>query len=237
MAPTLLFAAMLGHIMPSKDLSNRHDSEDDHGDTERGPSGPGTSQDQAFDGDNNDGDEGDQDIEDLYDYEEKQELDTAVAEEENERRSGKGRGVPLTPSGTMSSSSMNGFSRPLLPRWLVKIKEVLFASHDDHDDFVPNYRRLPIISGSLIPFSILLEIPGLTEHWYVRTEGNQVVESRPNPPLVIVAMSFSMALALLANAALVYRFLERRVKASTIVCIVSLTLHGTVVVFTLRHTT
>jgi len=66
MAPTLLFAAMLGHIMPSKDLSNRHDSEDDHGDPERGP---GTSQDQAFDEDNNDGDEGDQDIEDLYDYE------------------------------------------------------------------------------------------------------------------------------------------------------------------------
>jgi len=231
MAPTLLFAAMLGHIMPSNDLSNHHDSEDDHGDPERGgPSGPGTGQDRAFDGDNNDGDDGDQDIEDLYDYEEKRELDAAVAEEENRRRPGQGRGVPLTPSGTVSSST---FSRPSLPRWLVKIKEVLFASHDDHDhdDFVPNYRTLPIISGSLIPFSILLEIPGLTEHWYVRMDGNQVVESRPNPPLVIVAMSFSMALALLANAALVYRFLERRVKASTIVCIIALTLHGTAISF------
>ena len=229
MAPTLLFAAMLGHILPAKDPSNSHDSEDDHEDPERGD--PGTSQGQAFDEDNNDGDDGDQEMEDIYEYEEKRELETAAAEEENVGRPGQGQGVPLTPSATMSSSSMHNFSRPLLPRWLLKIKEVLFASHDDHDEYVPNYRRLPIISGSLIPFSILLEIPGLTEHWYVRTDGNQIVETRPNPPLVIVAMSFSMALALLANAALVYRFLERRVKASTIVCIIALTLHGKAVSF------
>jgi len=230
MAPTLLFAAILGRNLPEKDSSNEHDSEDEHRDPERG--GPGTSQDQALDGDNNDGDEADQDIEDLYDDEEKRELDTVA--EENERRQGQGQGVPLESTATtISSSSMNTFTRPLLPRWLVKIKEVLFATHDERDEYAPNssYRRLPIISGSLIPFSILLEIPGLTEHWYVKTDGNQIVESRPNPPLVIVAMSFSMALALLANAALVYRFLERRVKASTIVCIISLTLHGTVIPF------
>lgn len=235
MAPTLLFAAMLGHILPAKDPSNSHDSEDDHEDPERGD--PGTSQGQAFDEDNNDEDDADQEMEDLYDYEEKRELETAAAKEENERRPGQGQGVPLEPSATMSSSSMHNFSRPLLPRWLLKIKEVLFASHDDHDEYVPNYRRLPLISGSLIPFSILLEIPGLTEHWYVRTDGNQIVETRPNPPLVIVAMSFSMALALLANAALVYRFLERRVKASTIVCIIALTLHGEAIFFLYFDTT
>ena len=238
MAPTLLFAAFLSHILPAKDSSNEHhDSEDDHGDPERGsPSGSGTNQDEAFDGDNNEREEADQEIEDPYDDEEKREVDTVDAAEDNgnEGRPSQGRGVPLTTTNTMSSSSMH-ISRPLLPKWLVKVKDVLFASHDDRDEFVPNYRRLPIISGSLIPFSILLEIPGLTEHWYVRTQGNQTVESRPNPPLVIVSMSFSMALALLANVALVYRFLERRVKTSTIVCIIALTLHGTTHLLLLRH--
>jgi len=92
--------------------------------------------------------------------------------------------------------------------------------------YLPNYRRAPIISGSLIPFSILLEIPGLTEHWDVRTYGNQIVETRENPPLVVVALTISMVLAVIANVALIYRFLERRVKTMTIISIVALTLHG-----------
>lgn len=233
MAPTLLFAAILGRLLPGKDSSNEEDPE------RGGPSDSGTGQDQAFDGDNNDGDDADNDIDDLYDDEEKRELDSAAEEEENERREGRGQGVPLESTATTtstSSMSTNTFLRPSLPRWLVKTKDVLFASHDDErDEYVPNYRRLPIISGSLIPFSILLEIPGLTEHWYVKTNGNQVVEARPNPPWVIAAMSLSMALALLANVALVYRFLERRVKKSTIVCIISLSLHGTVISFLYFH--
>ena len=33
------------------------------------------------------------------------------------------------------------------------------------DEFIPNYRWLPILSGITIPFIILLQIPGLTERW------------------------------------------------------------------------
>lgn len=36
--------------------------------------------------------------------------------------------------------------------------------HTD-DEFIPNYRWLPILSGVTIPFAILLQIPGLTERW------------------------------------------------------------------------
>jgi hypothetical protein len=126
------------------------------------------------------------------------------------------------------SSSIKTFYRPSLPSCLVKIKEVLFGPLQDREEFfkLPTYRRAAIISGNLIPFAILLEVPGLTENWYVRTDGHQIVESRKNPPWVIASLSISLALAVLANIALVYRFLERLPKRSTIVSIISLTIHG-----------
>jgi potassium channel subfamily K, other eukaryote len=92
--------------------------------------------------------------------------------------------------------------------------------------FVPNYRWTPIISGVVVPFSILLEIPGLTEHWYIRTEANNIVESRSNPPILDIGLAISMACALAANICLVMRFLEKRVKTVTLLTIVFLTIHG-----------
>jgi hypothetical protein len=224
MAPTLLSAAILAHIFPQRHSQDHPDSEADQEleDPEKGASSPsGTSPDQAFDGDNNDeGDDAEQ--------EEVEENDDFDANEDSDRRPG--QGVPLAFTETISSSSMITFSRHSLPKWLLRIKEVLFTSHQSSSSedvsSLPNYRRIPIISGSLIPFAILLEIPGLTEHWYVRTSDRQIIETRPNPPLVIISMSFSMALAVLANIALIQRFLERHVKRNTIICIVALTLHG-----------
>lgn len=95
------------------------------------------------------------------------------------------------------------------------------------EKFVPNYRWTPIISGVVVPFSILLEIPGLTEHWYIRTEANNIVESRSNPAILDIGLAISMACALAANICLVMRFLEKRVKTVTLLTIVFLTIHGT----------
>jgi potassium channel subfamily K len=209
--------------------------EPDRGDPEKGDtsgSGTGTIQEQAFDGD---GDDADQEMEDLDDFEENQGVEPGDGgEDEGEAR----QGVPLTSTGTMSSSSSHTatFSRPSLPRWLVKIKDVLFVSHQDHEDYLPDYRRAVIISGSLIPFSILLEIPGLTEHWYVRTYGVQIIETQTNPPWVVIALSFSLALGVLANIALLNRFLERHVKRNTIISILALTIHGNALLFSYTST-
>lgn len=112
------------------------------------------------------------------------------------------------------------------PRWLSRVKEYIFPPKEDLDSFIPNYRYTPIISGVIIPFSILLEIPGLTEHWYIRTENNQTVEYRPNPIILDVGMGFSIACALIANVCLIMRFLEKRVKTMTILCTILLTIHG-----------
>ncbi|KAF9236055.1 hypothetical protein BU15DRAFT_77364 [Melanogaster broomeanus] len=84
------------------------------------------------------------------------------------------------------------------------------------------------------------EIPGLTERWYIRTDGPTVVETRPNPVILDIGLAFSMACALLANACLIMRFLEKRVKTMTILCTVFLSIHDiiniiAVVIFGVEH--
>ncbi|KAJ7056198.1 hypothetical protein C8F01DRAFT_993501 [Mycena amicta] len=124
------------------------------------------------------------------------------------------------------SSSLSLIAREK-PGWYLKLKELLNpkTTQQDLESYVPNYRYTPILSGIVIPFSILLEIPGLTEHWYVRTENNQIVDRRKNPAILNIGLGFSMACALAANACLVVRFLEKKVKLMTIGCIVFLTIH------------
>ena len=91
----------------------------------------------------------------------------------------------------------------------------------------PTYRTLPIISGILIPFSLLLSIPSLTSHWHIRTDSNSVtIETHSDPLLLTLGMGFSMACGVLANICLVIRFAERNVLRMTWLCILFLTLHG-----------
>jgi hypothetical protein len=113
------------------------------------------------------------------------------------------------------------------PTWFQKVKSFVFPPKEDIESFIPNYRHIPIISGLLIPFSILLEIPGLTEHWYIRAENNKVVEHRSNPVLLNAALGISLACAVIANICLIARFLDQRVKTMTILCVIFLTTHGT----------
>jgi hypothetical protein len=88
------------------------------------------------------------------------------------------------------------------------------------------YRLMPIFSGIMVPFSIMLAIPSFTGHWYVRTEDNVTTEIRANSVLLDIALAFSMACAVLANVFLVIRFAERCVKQMTLAAIAFLTLHG-----------
>jgi len=131
-------------------------------------------------------------------------------------------------------------SRPSRPSALVRAlaatKRFFFAEDKTlQEGYIPNYRcassvpphpipfvqplpvrYLPILSGLIIPFAILLEsgsplysphpnsyrhlsVPGLTSQWYIRTYGFVTVETRENPPVLYAAMAISITLAVIAN--------------------------------------
>ncbi|SGY76217.1 BQ5605_C005g03475 [Microbotryum silenes-dioicae] len=71
-------------------------------------------------------------------------------------------------------------------------------------------------------------IPGLTERWYVRTAGYNVVETQPNPAILDVGLAISMALGVAANLGLISRFLERKPYLCTWISIVALTAHDVI---------
>lgn len=88
------------------------------------------------------------------------------------------------------------------------------------------HRLLPIVSALLCPLAVTLDVPGLTERWYQRTVGFDVVETAPNPAILDAALAVSIALGILANLALIMRFLEKRTHLATWVAIVALSIHG-----------
>lgn len=140
-------------------------------------------------------------------------------------------GVPLGARTTTVTSFSSLFHNNYTPAWLTKLKSIIHpsvgsAGEEGDDGSIPNYRFTPILSGIFIPFSILLAIPGLTEHWYIRTLGTKIVEIRQNPVLLDVALGVSMTCALVANIALIFRFLEKRVERMTLICVIFLTIHG-----------
>ncbi|SPC67630.1 related to TOK1 - Voltage-gated, outward-rectifying K+ channel protein of the plasma membrane [Ustilago sp. UG-2017b] len=88
-------------------------------------------------------------------------------------------------------------------------------------------RKTPIFSGLLAPFSIVLEVPGLTSKWYadINPEG-QVIRFIPNPTILTVGLSISLTSAVIANFAIILRFLEiLRPRQSIALAIASLALH------------
>ena len=100
------------------------------------------------------------------------------------------------------------------------------ASDLDLESYAPQYRSLPVISGVVMPLSVLLEIPGLTEDWYIRTEANKTIDRKPNTTILVTGLAISMLFGILANVCVICRFLEKRIKTMTILCIIFLTIHG-----------
>ncbi len=62
-------------------------------------------------------------------------------------------------------------------------------------------RKTPIFSGLLAPFSIVLEVPGLTSKWYAKIDADGIVERYiDNPPILTVGLAISLSAAVVANA-------------------------------------
>ena len=137
--------------------------------------------------------------------------------------------VVTMPSGGSVSSNERLRLHIRIRQKLSQVKQFVLQTDKDSKDeleHLPTYRWMPILSGIIIPFSILLEIPGLTEHWYIVTENNKTILTKKNSPLLDAGLSISMGCALLANIAIIFRFLEKKVRTSTLVAIIALSTHG-----------
>ncbi|KAJ7074969.1 hypothetical protein B0H15DRAFT_45155 [Mycena belliarum] len=172
----------------------------------------------------------DEDVDEGHNLDDEHDPDHIIRdmEDENERAANPVANPAPRRDRTYSSSvSLLRRSTASSPAWYRKTKEFLNpkTTQQDLESYVPNYRYTPILSGIVIPFSILLEIPGLTEHWYIRTINNKIVEIKPNPMILNIGLGLSMACALAANICLVVRFLEKKVKLMTLGCIIFLTIH------------
>jgi potassium channel subfamily K len=148
-------------------------------------------------------------------------------------RTGRGfrrRGLSISRTFSTFSTIIDGRYRNYLDwpfGWFRKLTNLFRPSVTLNNDRAPNYRYTPILSGIVIPFAILLAIPGLTEHWYIRTDQNKTVETQKNPLILNLGLGVSILCAVLANVCLVLRFMEKRVKTMTILCVVFLSAHGT----------
>ncbi|BGP48693.1 Potassium channel [Rhodotorula kratochvilovae] len=70
-------------------------------------------------------------------------------------------------------------------------------------------RGTSLLAQLLCPLAPLFSLPGLTEHWYVKHgPDGQIVRSKPDPPLIIAAGSIALAMAVLANIAILFRLIE-----------------------------
>lgn len=136
-------------------------------------------------------------------------------------------------SGSPPDESVSGPQTDLLsidspdkrPSFFTRVKTFVFPPSSNDLSYAPNYRCIPLFTGIVVPFSILLEIPGLTGYWYIRTENYNTVQTRANPVLLDIGLAFSMTCAVLANVCIILRFLEKRVVTMTILCIVFLSIH------------
>lgn len=106
------------------------------------------------------------------------------------------------------------------------------ASHHGQSDASHGWRvrKTPIFSGLVAPFSIVLEIPGLTSKWYAKIDQNGIVERFiDNPTILTVGLAISLSAAVVANFAIICRFLEiLRPRQSIALAIAGFMLHDTI---------
>ncbi len=96
-------------------------------------------------------------------------------------------------------------------------------------------RKTPIFSGIVAPFSIMLEVPGLTSKWYAKIDADGIVERFiDNPTIITVGLAISLGAAVVANFAIVARFLELlRPRVSIALAIAGFMLHDVINVIAL----
>ncbi|PWY97286.1 voltage-gated potassium channel [Testicularia cyperi] len=120
----------------------------------------------------------------------------------------------------LPNSTLRQSSRALTEVPTINVTETDSKEHDhmqeSHDTGASSeplrslrVRRTPIFSGLVAPFSIVLEIPGLTSKWYADIDPDGIViRFIDNPTILTVGLAISLGAAVVANLAIICRFLE-----------------------------
>ncbi|KAG0662125.1 hypothetical protein C6P46_003518 [Rhodotorula mucilaginosa] len=103
-------------------------------------------------------------------------------------------------------------------------------------------RRFSSLSAQLlVPLCPLFSLPGLTEKWYVvKDASGAIVEARPDPPLIVAAGALTLALAIFANIAILFRLIDTHPRFFSLGTIAFLTAHVVVnlvalIIFGVEH--
>ncbi|GAA5893971.1 potassium channel family protein [Sporobolomyces salmoneus] len=103
------------------------------------------------------------------------------------------------------------------------------------------HRTFSLVAQMLAPLSTLFCIPALSEHWYIRTgPGGVIVESRPDPPLIIAAGAILLVLSVFSNFSILLRLLDTHCRLFTFSTLSILLIHiilalVTVTIFAVQH--
>lgn len=145
----------------------------------------------------------------------------------------------ISPGFPNSNTLQTFLSVPDAPSLLAPPHEARAPNHQSHDSSTPGHawrvRKTPIFSGLVAPFSIVLEVPGLTSKWYAKIDSSGIVERFiPNPPILTVGLAISLSAAVVGNAAIILRFLEvLRPRQSIALAIAGFVLHDVINVIAL----
>ncbi|GAA6022291.1 hypothetical protein JCM11491_005253 [Sporobolomyces phaffii] len=104
-----------------------------------------------------------------------------------------------------------------------------------------SHRTFSLVAQLLSPLSTLFSIPALSEHWYIRkAQDGSIVESRPDPALIIASGSILLGLSVLANASILLRLVDVHCRLFTFTTLAFLATHiilalVTVTIFAVQH--
>ncbi|KAF9573310.1 hypothetical protein EC968_008764 [Mortierella alpina] len=136
-----------------------------------------------------------------------------------------------TPTPTRSSQPAEGASSPRAvpgqhratrPRLLDRVTDLSSLEND--------YRVLPLLIGCIIPVSILINVPSITSEWVGKETYNETIQDwndpvpEPIPVWLNSIIIIALAMAVICNICVLFRFLERWIWHNVILSLITATI-------------
>ncbi|KAF9965384.1 hypothetical protein BGZ70_004944 [Mortierella alpina] len=93
-----------------------------------------------------------------------------------------------------------------------------------------DYRVLPLLIGCIIPVSILINVPSITSEWVGKHSYNETIQDwndpvpESNPVWLNTIVSIALAMAVICNICVLFRFLERWIWHNVILSLITATI-------------